>query len=118
MIVYGLEGLDTDSATLVKLLKDHSNLVIVPPFPEVVSVVASLTVVLVFVEDNVPPFVGVVHIVTDVMLAKNPPQAPIFDMSVVHLIVNCPDAFSAVIALGSVVPFSVANKGADVFAPS
>jgi hypothetical protein len=57
--VYGFAGLFTDPATVEKLSNDHSNFVVVPPFPVVVNVTASFTVVDVLFASKVPDVVGV-----------------------------------------------------------
>jgi hypothetical protein len=57
--VYGFAGLVVDPAIEVKLLYDHSNKVMVPPFPVVVNVTASFTVVEYRFAVNVPEVVGV-----------------------------------------------------------
>jgi hypothetical protein len=87
-----------------------------PPFPLVVNVVKSFTVVFVFDEVIVPPFVGVVQGVIDVTVAWKPTLIPL--ISEVNLNVSCPEAFSAVIDEGKDVPFNVASKGELVFGPS
>jgi len=115
-MLYGFAGFVTVPSTVVKLSNDHSIFVIDPPFPVVVKETPSLTVVKLLLVLNVPPFVGVVHIVTDVTVAWKPTLIPL--ISEVNLNVSCPEAFSAVIVAGNDVPFNVASKGELVFGPS
>jgi hypothetical protein len=71
--VYGFAGLFTDPATVEKLSNDHSNFVVVPPFPVVVNVTASFTVVDVLFTAKVPAAVGVVQGATQVLDIVNVP---------------------------------------------
>ena len=57
--VYGFAGLFTVPATVEKLSNDHSNFVVVPPFPVVVNVTPSFTVVEYILAVKVPEVVGV-----------------------------------------------------------
>jgi len=77
---YGFAGLFVVPATVVKLLYDHSNLVILPPLPVVVNVTASFTVVEKMFAVRVPEVVGVVHGATHVRDIVNVPtsvEAPV-----------------------------------------
>ena len=59
--VYGITGFVIDPSTVLKLLKDHSNNVTLPPFPTIENVTASFTTVDVLLEESVPAVVGVVQ---------------------------------------------------------
>ena len=73
--MYGFAGLFTVPAIVEKLSNDHSNFVVVPPFPVVVNVTASFTVVDVLFAAKVPAEVGVVQGATQVLDIVNVPTS-------------------------------------------